>query len=58
MSATYSKKSRTPLPDHVSQPTKEPISSQTIVARIGFAIVLFALFLAIFVLPWLFTGGR
>lgn len=36
----------------------ERTSPQTFVARVIVAIFLFAIFLAVFVLPWLFTGGR
>jgi len=39
-----------------SKPRK--LSPQTIYARIVAVIFLIALFFAVFVLPWLFVGGR
>jgi hypothetical protein len=46
MSATYSNKSRS---------RREPLSPQTIAARIVLVIFLIALFFAIFVFPWMFA---
>lgn len=46
MSATYSNKSRN---------MREPLSPKTIAARIGVLIFLVALFVSVFVLPWMFS---
>ena len=45
MSATYSNKSRS---------RREPLSPQTILARVLVAVFFIALFFAVFVLPWMF----
>lgn len=49
MSATYSKQSRL---------QREPLSPQTIAARLFVVLIVISTFLAAFVFPWVFTGGR
>ena len=37
---------------------RAPLTPQTILVRIGVATFFVAVFFAVFILPWLFTGGR
>lgn len=46
------------MPTRSPRNGREPLSSQTIAARISLAIFLIALFLVVFVFPWLVMGGR